>query len=154
MAVYQSKQVKAKVPVPTPENATDLIAITADYVTPTGGLASGAIVELFAIPPYCIPVDLKVHTGVLGTSVTLAAGLISGTYGDATSSRTQGAEFIAATPAATAVVLSTAVSTTAMLPTTAARGVGVKVGGATTEAAIAIRATLYVVPAPYGIDPA
>lgn len=155
MALKQSKQILAGVSVPSPLDSTQTIAITADYVTPTGGLAAGDIVELFAIPENCIPVDMIVSTGILGASVTLEAGIVSGTYGKADNARTQAsAEFIAATAAATAVLLRMGKSTTAILPTDSPRGVGVKVAGATTSAGIAIRATLFVVPAPIGINAA
>jgi hypothetical protein len=153
MALKQSKQILAGVQVPSPRESMDLVAITADYVTPTGGLAVGDIVELFAIPENCIPVDLVVSTGILGASVTLEAGIVSGTYGKADNARTQAnAEFIAATAAATAVLLRMGKSTAAITPTDSPRGVGVKVAGATTSAGIAIRATLFVVPAPIGIN--
>ena len=151
MANYQSKQVKAGVPAPAPSDAVCAMAITTDYVTPTGGIAAGSIIEMGAIPDNCIPVDLVIHTGALGTSVTLDAGILSGEYADA-GTRTMGSEFFAsAQAAATAVLLRGTKSFAAVTPSATVRSWGLKTAGATTEAAISIRATLYVVPAPVGI---
>ena len=152
MAVYQSKQVKAGVPAPSIDDAYECYAITADYVTPTGGLASGAIIEMGALPDNAIPLDLVVHTGALGTSVTLDAGIMSGDFASTSQSRTLGSEFFtSAQAAATAVLLRGTKSFAAVAPSASVRSWGVKVGGATTDAAISIRATLFVAAAPVGI---
>lgn len=147
MATYQSKQVAAGVQPITPDDAGCTVAITAEYVIPTGGLASGSIIEFGAIPDNCVVADLVVETGVLGASVTLDAGILSGTYGD-DAVRTMGAEFISAGTAATAVVLRKTVSGAGLAPSESVRGWGLKIGGATATAAAKIRATLFVVPAP------
>ncbi len=152
MAVYQSKQVKAGVQAISPDEAYEVIAVTADYVTPTGGIAAASIIEMGAIPDNCIPVDMVVHTGALGASVTLDAGIMSGDYASTSQSRTLGSEFFAsAQAAATAVLLRGTKSMTAVAPSASVRSWGLKTAGATTSADIAIRATLYCVPAPYGI---
>lgn len=152
MANYQSKQVKAGIPAPSVCEAYEAYAITADYVTPTGGLASGSIIEMGAIPDNAIPLDIVVHTGALGTSVTLDAGIMSGDFASTSQSRTLGSEFFAsAQAAATAVLLRGTKSFAAVAPSASVRGWGLKVGGATTDAAISIRATLYVINAPVGI---
>lgn len=147
MATFQSKQVAAGVQPITPDDASDTLAITGEYVIPTGGLASGSIIEFGAIPDNCIVTDLVVDTGILGTSVTLDAGILSGTYGDK-GVRTMGAEFISAGVAATAVVLRKSVSTAAHAPSDSVRGWGLKIGGATAAATIKVRATLFAVSAP------
>lgn len=152
MALYQSKQVKAGVPAPTPDDATCTLAITTDYVTPTGGIAAGSIIEMGAIPDNCIPVDLVVHTGALGASVTLDAGILSGDFAVNDQARTVGSEFFtAAQAAATASLLRGTKSLTAVTPVLTTKGWGLKTAGATTAAGISIRATLFVVPAPVGI---
>ena len=152
MALFQSKQVKAGVPAPTPDDAVCAMAITADYVTPTGGIAAGSIIEMGAIPDNCIPVDLVVHTGALGASVTLDAGILSGNFAKKDDARTMGSEFFAsAQAAATAVLLRGTKSFAAVAPNAEAKGWGLKTAGATTAAGISIRATLYVVAAPVGI---
>lgn len=148
MAFYQSKQIKAGLPAPTPDEAVDVMAITAEFVTPTGGVAVGEIIEMGAIPDNCIPLDIVVHTGALGASVTLAAGILSGDFAKNDAARTMGAELMAATAAATALVLRGAVSLATVEPTQTTKGWGLKVAGATTAAAIRLRATLYVMPAP------
>ena len=152
MANYQSKQVKAGVPAPAPSDAVCAMAITTDYVTPTGGIAAGSIIEMGAIPDNCIPVDLVIHTGILGASVTLDAGIMSGDYADTDQARTLGSEFFAsAQAAATAVLLRGTKSFAAVAPSATVRSWGLKTAGATTSAGISVRATLYVVPAPVGI---
>ena len=152
MANYQSKQVKAGVQAVSPDEAYEVIGVTADYVTPTGGLASGSIIEMGAIPDNCIPVDIIVHTGALGASVTLDAGIMSGAYASTDQARTLGSEFFAsAQAAATAVLLRGTKSFTSIAPSAEVKSWGLKIGGATTSAAISIRATLLCVPAPVGI---
>ena len=156
MATYQSKQVAAGAPIPSSDDACSLLGVTAEYVTPTGGLASGAIIEMGPIPPGYIPVDLVVHTGILGTSVTLDAGILTGEFGTQPAvDRTMGSEFFAsAQAAATAVLLRATKSFAALSPGDIAAvptGWGLKVGGATTSAAIKIRATMYFQPAPIGM---
>ena len=152
MALFKSKQAKAGVNVPTPEDSYEPIVITADYVTPTGGIAAGSIIEFGGIPDGCIPVDLVVHTGALGASVTLDAGILSGEYGTNTDASTMGSEFYtAAQAAATAVLLRATKSFAALPPKATVQSWGLKTAGATTAAGISIRASLTVVPAPVGI---
>jgi hypothetical protein len=153
MALFQSKQVAARVPAPTPDDATCALAITTDYVTPVGGLAVGSIIEMGALPDNCIPVDVIVSTGILGASVTLDAGLLSGTFAELNQARTIGSELFASPQvAATAVLLRGTKSLTAVSPVLTSRGWGLKTAGATTAAGVSIRATLYVVPAPVAIE--
>lgn len=156
MAFVQSKQILAGVQIPSADDAYSTVAITAEYVTPTGGLASGDIIEMGPIPPGYIPVDLIVDTGILGANVTLDAGIASGEFGTLpTVARTLGSEFFtAAQAAATAVRLRATKSFAALTPAdihAAPVGWGLKVGGAATSAAIKIRATLLVQPAPIGM---
>ena len=151
MALFQSKQVKNGVPAPTPDDATCAVAITTEYVTPTGGIPAGSIIEMGALPDNCIPVDLVVHTGALGASVTLDAGILSGDFAKKDDARTLGSEFFtAAQAAATASLLRGTKSLAAVAPNIKTQGWGLKTAGATTAAGISIRATLYVVPAPVG----
>lgn len=153
MALYQSKQVKAGLPAPTPDDAICAMAITAEYVTPAGGLAAGSIIEMGAIPDNCIPVDLVVNTGILGTSVTLDAGILSGDFAVNDQARTLGSEFFtAAQSAATASLLRATKSLTSVTPLLTTKGWGLKTAGASTSAGIVIRATLFCVPAPVGIN--
>lgn len=152
MALYKSKQAAARIPAPSAIDAVGTVAITVDYVTPTGGIAAGSIIEMGAIPDNCIPVDLVVHTGALGASVTLDAGILSADYGSNTDASTMGSEFFAsAQAAATAVLLRGTKSFAAVAPAATVRAWGLKTAGATTSAAISIRATLFCVPAPVGV---
>jgi len=156
MAQVQSIQIVAGYPAPSPDDAYTTVGITAEYVTPTGGLASGDIIEMGPIPPGFVPSDLIVHTGALGTSVTLDAGILTGEYGTSPATpRTMGSEFFtAAQAAATASLLRATKSLTAVLPgdiTAVTAGWGLKVGGATTSAGIKIRATLFLQSAPVGM---
>ncbi len=152
MALYKSKQVVAGVNVPTCDDSYEATAITAEYVTPTGGIAAGSIIEFGGIPDGTIPVDLVIHTGALGASVTLDSGILSGAYGTNTDASTMGSEFFtAAQAAATAVLLRATKSMAALPPKATIQSWGVKTAGATTSAGITIRATLFVVPAPIGM---
>jgi hypothetical protein len=156
MAQVQSVQIRAGYQIPSGDDAYTTMAITAEYTTPTGGLASGDIIEMGPIPPGFIPTDMVVHTGILGASVTLDAGILTGEFGTApTVARTMGSEFFAAPQAAaTAVLLRANKSFAALTPAdiaVAPVGWGLKVGGATTSAAIKIRATLYCQAAPVGM---
>lgn len=153
MAQFQSKQIKAGYPLPNVDSPYEIVGITTEYVTPTSGLASGDIIEMGGIPPGAVPLDMIVHTGALGASVTLDAGILTGEYGtNPTVARTMGSEFFtAAQGAAAASLLRATKSFAAVLPAdiaVAPVGWGLKVGGATTAAAIKIRATLFVQMAP------
>jgi len=153
MALYKSKQTAARLPSLSADEAGCAVAVTAEYVTPSGGIAAGSIIEMGAIPENCVPVDLIVHTGALGTSVTLDAGILSADYLKNTDASTIGSEFFAsAQAAATAVLLRATKSFAAVSPTDNVRAWGLKTAGATTSAGISIRATLICVPAPVGID--
>lgn len=89
MALFKSIQIVKKLPIPSSDSATEVIAIVGDY-TLAGTEASADVIEMCPLPAgYCI-VDVIVDTEDLGTTVTADVGLVSGDY-DATGVRTCGA---------------------------------------------------------------
>lgn len=155
MAQVQSIQIVAGYPIPSVDDAYTTVGITAEYVT-TGAEVVGTIIEMGPIPPGSVPVDQTVHTGILGATVTLDSGILTGEFGtNPAVARTMGSEFFAAPQAAaTASLLRANKSFTPVLPadiTVAPLGWGLKVGGATLAAGIKIRATLFVQAAPVGM---
>jgi hypothetical protein len=96
----QSRQILAGYPVVNPRGADDEVVQISDYLIPTGGVAAGDIVEMGAIPEGCVPTNMRAVSEDLDSNgtptVTLDIGILSGTYGDATSVRTMGNEFLAA----------------------------------------------------------
>jgi hypothetical protein len=155
MALFQSKQVAAKNPVPTSLDGVAAVAITAEFVVPAG-LAANDIIEMFALPAGHVPIDLIVNLPDMDTNgtptITLDAGLITGRAGDPVlGSRTCGNEFFAASTTGQAGGLARAAKSLAGIAAdSATRGWGLKVatGAATLATGGTIRATLLCVPAP------
>lgn len=146
MANSQSKQVAQRVQALSPLSATNLVPITAEYVTKAGDVIND-IVEMGAIPANCVVVDLIVDNGALGANATLDAGILSGVYGDAVAGRTMGNEFFAAQAAATAGVIRRNKSVAGAAVDSADKSWGLKFLGANPAAGQTIRATLLVRPA-------
>lgn len=154
MALLQSRQVKAGYATPSMCDANEFYATTGEYVFKTGD-AIGDIIEIGGVPPGAMVLDVIVHTGALGASVTLDAGLISGELGTTTgAARTMGNEFFAAQAAATASVIRCNKSLAA-LPVADINAVvqawGLKILGAAPTAGTSVRATLICQPAPVGM---
>lgn len=151
MSLVQSKQIAAGYPVPTPNDAVELMAIVGEYTVPAGGRPVNDVIEMGALPAGCIPVDLLVSNTAAGASATADVGLLSGNYGDATAAtgqaRTCGNEFLAAgdvnatTPKRLGKSLTSA-------PVSVDTGWGLKVTGATWAAGTTVRAVLFAIPAP------
>lgn len=126
MATLLSVQVAAKGPTPSANAATDIIPIIGDYVM-LGTEASGAIIEMCALPPGYVPVDMILDTEDLGTTATADVGILSGTYGEAVTARTMGAEFMTGKALGTTGIYRMDVAGGARIaPTSVLRGIGVK----------------------------
>lgn len=155
MALVQSKQVVAKYAFPTFEDSRDLIAISAEYVVPTGTLAVNDVIEMGLIPANSTVVDAVLHFTAGGASRTCDFGRLSGTYGDATAAtgqaRTCGTEYGSAVSVASAGVARTAVNQTGAGVTNDTTAFGLKVTGGTFPAAMVIRAHLLVRPEIVGL---
>lgn len=159
MALYQSKQVKARVPAYTPTEAVDLVPVVGEFIVPTG-LTLNDVIEFGTLPANTIPVDLIVAAEDLDTgatpTITLNAGILSGTAGKNDATRTCGAEFLAASNVGQAGGVTRAAVGAGLLlaPSESDRGFGLKVSAAAATLAVGakIRVTLLVAPAPVGID--
>lgn len=151
MALYQSTQVLARVPVPNQSGFDDLMPIQGEFVVPAGGIAVNSVVEMGGIAPNMRVVDAIIHNTAAGASATFDFGYLSGSYGATTgTARTCGADFIAAGDMNATTVKRLTKSVTAE-PTAAVGndtdstvGWGFKVTGATWAADTKIRATLLV----------
>jgi hypothetical protein len=151
MALKQSKQVAAGLPIPAAIDAVSLVPILAEYVVPTGGIAIGDVVEMGGLPAGMVPLDMSVHNSAGAASSTLAFGLMSGTYGSTDGARTCGAEFIAAYSVTAAAITRMGKAYTANTQTDDTKGWGFVVAGAALQAGQIIRAVLFCAPAPIGI---
>lgn len=150
MALAQSKQIVAKFQFPTPDDARDTIAVSAEYVVPTGGRAVNDVIEMAVIPPKCVVADGTIHFTAGGGTAALDWGVLSGTFGDASAAtgqaRTCGNEY-----AASASVVAAGVSRLAKNQTVADQpddtvAWGFKVLGSALPAGMIIRAHLFVRP--------
>lgn len=102
MALFKSKQIVAKAPIPSVNAATDLVCIFGDY-TMAGTEATSDVIEMVPLPAgFCI-VDVIVDTEDLGTTVTANVGLLSGDF-DSTGARTCGATIMSGKALGTAGV--------------------------------------------------
>lgn len=151
MALYQSTQVLARVPVPNQSGFDDLMPIQGEFVVPTSGLAVNSVIEMGGISPNMRVVDAIIHNTAAGSSATGDFGYLSGSYGAITgTARTCGNDFIAAADMNATTVKRLTKSVTAE-PTAAVGndtdstiGWGFKVTGAAWAAGTIVRATLLV----------
>lgn len=161
MALFKSKQVVGKLPIPSASGSNDLVPIVGDFEIPTG-FAANDVVEFGGLPFGYVPVDLIVDHEDLGGTMTANFGMLSGEY-DSTGARTCGAEFISAGDFSTAAGLKrlSAAGGARIAPTTNAtvaaggaadRGWGATFSAVTTPTVGAkIRATLLVRPQLEGV---
>lgn len=159
MALFQSKQVIAQKAIPAALSGVDLVPITAEFTVPAG-LALNDIIEMGGIPAGHIPVDLIVHAPDMDSNgtplITLDAGILTGRFGDPVlGSRACGNEFFAASQVGRVGGVARADKSLAgIAPSNTERGWGLKVAAAAATLAVGgkIRATLFVEPAPQGVD--
>jgi len=130
MAIFQSAQVRANLPLPSANSATEVIACVGDFTIPATGLLTGDILEMGGLPAGYVVVDALVDHSILGSAFTAGLGLLTGDYRGAPN-RTCGTEFIAAaTFQAAAVKRLTAGGRIA--PTTNDRGIGLVISSTLT----------------------
>ena len=147
----QSKQVAAFKYATAPTDGDDLTPIIGDFVVPST-LALNDVIEMGILPAECVPVDLILTAEDIdtGATLTLNAGLISGTAGLVDNTRTCGADFLSAsTVGQTGGVARMDQKAGGLITaTTADRGWGLKVAAAAAgvTAGAKIRAVLYVAP--------
>jgi hypothetical protein len=148
MALYQSKQILARIPIIALDGADDVAPIQAEFVVPAGGLAVNDVIEMGGITPTMRVIDAIIHNTAAGAGATFDLGYLTGSYGT-TGARTCGNEFIAAGDmnATTVKRLTKSVTTEPAAAagnlTDDATGWGLKVTGATWAAGTVIRATLF-----------
>lgn len=150
MALKQSKQIVAGYQCPTPDDSSDTVAITGEYITVATD-AIGDIVEMGGVPDGCIVTDVVVDNGALGASSTLDCGILSGEYAKKDNARTMGNEFFAASASVTAGVIRRSKNVNAVVTSLSVQGWGIKFLGAVPAAGQTIRATIFVRNTPVGI---
>lgn len=148
MSLAQSKQIVAKFQFPTPDDARDTLALSAEYVVPAGGRAVNDVIEMANLPPNCVVVDGTVHFTAGGGTANLDWGVLSGSYGDASSAtgqaRTCGNEYAAGASVVAAGVSRLAKAQTGHNQADDTKGWGFKVLGSALPAGMIIRAHLLV----------
>lgn len=156
MALRQSTQVAQKLPVIS-ANGFEPIAIVGDYTVETG-LTLDDVIEMAILPAGYVPVDAILASEDLdsGTpAITLDLGLISGVAGKDDDARTCGNEAFAASTVGQAggIARPTKAAFAMIAPTTADRGVGLKVAAAAATLVVGakMRLTLLARPALHGV---
>lgn len=151
MPLFQSRQVRARDPIPSIPAAAQVVPIQAEFVVPAGGIAVNDVVEMHGVPPNVRVLDAVIHNSACGASATAAFGYLSGAYGSQVQTRTCGTEFATgldmngtAIKRMTASQLSGPPAPTAPGTTDDMVGWGFRVTGAGWAAGATIRATLYV----------
>lgn len=130
MAIVQSDWAKGRRVAPDACAAGEVIVQRFTFKV-TANLAANDIIELAVLPAMSTPVDAILYTGNLGAGVTVDVGIMSGTVGDPSASRTCGAELFD-DAANNAVVRPSAATAFTIASTESDRSVGVKVSGAVT----------------------
>lgn len=148
MPLVQSKQIVAKFQFPTPDDARDCLAISAEYVVPAAGRAVNDVIEMAVIPPNCVVTDATLHFTAGGGTAAFDWGVLSGTFGDASAAtgqaRTCGSDYAAAVSAVAAGVARLVKNQTAANQQTDTVAWGLKVLGSALPAGMIIRAHLFV----------
>jgi hypothetical protein len=81
MALFKAIQVLNRLPIPSADGATDVIAIVGDWAVPAG-VVVGDVVEMCGLPAGYVPVDILIDHDSLGEEATADVGLLSGGYND------------------------------------------------------------------------
>lgn len=152
VVIRQSQFITGQLSTITGDCAGDVVVNEYFYDLPTAQNLTGDIIEIGVLPAYhkvtemiLAPDDMDSSTGML-----LDVGLMSGTPGDSTNTRTCGAEFYSASTlgqsgTAARPTLKTAYT---VLPTEADRSIGVKINTqSTTAVAGRVRLTVFMHPA-------
>jgi len=133
--VFQAEEAKDVRPSISPEGAGKVFAVRGEYDL-AAALILDDVIEMVKLPADCVPVDAILDTDDLDTNatplITLDAGIMSGTPGDANIARTVGTELFAASTVGQAggVVRPSAVTAFRVAPASADRSVGILVKAA------------------------
>lgn len=151
MALFQSKQVVNRNPVPSLDGGNIVMPIHAEFVVPAGGIAVNDVVEMFGLNPALRVLDAIVHNTAAGAGATFDMGYLSGAYGrTGGTARTCGNEFIAGGDLNATTVKRLTKSVTADSDGSVENvsdntiGWGLKVTGANWAAGTIVRTTLFV----------
>lgn len=132
VVIRQSDFIKNILPTVSGACAGDVVVNDYFYDLPAAQNLTGDIIDLGILPAYHTVSDMILFADDLDTgtpAMTLDVGLMSGTPGDTTNTRTCGAEFYSASTSAQASTVARPTLKTAFnqIPTEADRSIGVKV---------------------------
>lgn len=147
MALFKSKQVADRLPIPSANAATDLIPIMGEWTVPAG-LVTGDIVEMAPLPAGYVLTDALLDHQALGAAFTGALGVMSGNFGDGGARTCDASIIAAATRQADGVARLNVPGATRIAPTTNDRSVGLVISGTLTSPVVGAKArvTLFVRP--------
>jgi hypothetical protein len=156
MALLQSKQVAARLPLPEATSASHPVMVIGEFVVPAG-LALNDVIEMGGIPAFHFPSGPPTFVfddvDSNGTPlISFDAGIISGTYGLKDNARTCGTQFLTADTLARigGAVQGLGRLGMTLVPTTADRGVGLRVSAAAATLVVGARIRMYL---PCSTDP-
>lgn len=151
MALFKAIQVVNRLPIPSADGATDVIAIVGDWTLPAAA-AAGDVVEMCGLPAGYVPVDAILDNASLGATATADVGVLSGSYNDS-GLRTCGAQLAAAQALGTAgIKRASAAGASRLAPAQNDRSVGFVLSALATPAVgAAVRMTLLARPAFEGV---
>lgn len=151
MALYQSKQIVQRSPIPSLDEANEPLYIFGEFVVPASGLAIGDVIEMGGLTEDMRIIDALVHNTAMGAAATFDMGVLSRGYGVTTgTARTCGSEFIAGGDWNVTTVKRLVKSHTASIPMATENpsdnslGWGFKVTGAVLPAGAIVRGLLQV----------
>lgn len=153
MALKQASQIVQKLPVIS-SSGYEPCVIVGDYTTVAGDGVLNDVIELGILPAGYVPVDAILATEDLDSNgaptVTLDLGLLSGTAGEANGARTCSNEGFAASTVGQAggIARPTKKDWALIAPTTADRGIGVKLAAATATLVVGAKIRLTVIARP------
>lgn len=155
MALRQSVQIVQKLPTMSADGY-EPVCVTSDFVT-VAGIVINDVIEMAILPAGYVPVDLSLAVDDMDTGATLAmdVGVLSGVAGLADNARTCGNEAIAASTVGQAggLVRQMKPDFSFVAPTTADRGIGIKIGTAAAGLIVGakVRLVLWMRPALNGV---
>lgn len=139
VVIRQSPFILGQLSTITADCAGDVVVNDYFYDLPTAQNLTGDIVEIGVLPAYHTVSDVILIADDMdsSTGMVMDVGIMSGTPGDTTNTRTSGAEFFssATTGQSGAIARPTLASAFKVLPTEADRSLGVKI---TTQATTAV----------------
>lgn len=151
MALFKAIQVVNRLPIPSADGATDVIAIVGDW-TLAATAAAGDVVEMCGLPAGYVPVDAIIDNADFGATATADVGLLTGSFNDL-GARTCGAQLAAAQDFGSAgIKRASAAGAGRLAPAQNDRSVGfVLTALATPAVGAAVRMTLLARPAFEGV---